>query len=306
MGASKSLDEGSIPSRPAKQNAGCMGLYSQDNPQVQPIQQRSREVESCLRTLSSLADVSRDPHKVELGVVRIPPPQPILVKCLSTFLCSCITLDMKTKLNLGCGAKKLHDHHNVDMLSIVRPDEIVDLDIVPWPWPDNSFNVITAKNILEHLGPTSKDFLNIVKEMYRVSRPDALWDIAVPHWRCDVALDDPTHVRMITQQTFVLFDQQKNSTDWRESSSTSMLGFACRVDLEVVKVDYDIIPTWQEKLKNGDIGYKEFQHNLNHLNNICVETKLQIKAHKPERCKEWIEAFLVNTKQLRGGEEESR
>jgi len=197
---------------------------------------------------------------------------------------------------MGCGTKKLHDHHNVDMLSIVQPDEVVDLDIVPWPWPDNSFSVITAKNILEHLGPTSKDFLNIIREMYRVSRPGALWEIALPHWRCDTALDDPTHVRLLTHTTFTLFDQQKNNAHWRENSSTSMLGFACRIDLEVVDVDFDVIPSWQEQLKTGAIGYKEFERNINHWNNVCVETKVRVKVHKPERCKEWIEAFLVKPK----------
>ena len=56
------------------------------------------------------------------------------------------------KLNLGSGLKKIKGYINVDKNPIFKPDEVVDLDVTPWPWKDNEFSHIVAKDILEHLG----------------------------------------------------------------------------------------------------------------------------------------------------------
>ena len=72
------------------------------------------------------------------------------------------------RLNLGCGFNKLDDHWNVDQFEGCTPDQIVDLEVFPWPWEDNFFSHIHASNILEHLGQDPKVFTKIMKELYRV------------------------------------------------------------------------------------------------------------------------------------------
>ena len=39
------------------------------------------------------------------------------------------------KLNLGCGNYKMNGFVNVDKFADCEPDEVVDLEVFPWPWP---------------------------------------------------------------------------------------------------------------------------------------------------------------------------
>lgn len=198
---------------------------------------------------------------------------------------------MKTKLNMGCGFTKFDDHHNVDYTTICNPDEVVDLESLPWPWEDNSFDEIYAKDILEHLGQNPREFIAIIKEMYRVSRPMAIWKVIVPHWRCDIAITDPTHVRLITDKTFHLFDQKSNADTFKKQLSESMLGVQTGIDLETVAVDFDILDMWKQQLAAGMIGARELDKNLNHMNNIAQTTIVTLKVHKPGRFEDWYKKF---------------
>lgn len=54
-------------------------------------------------------------------------------------------------LNLGCGTSQDDDAWNVDAIPAVDPDEVVDLDEYPWPWPDETYQSIRASHVLEHL-----------------------------------------------------------------------------------------------------------------------------------------------------------
>ena len=75
------------------------------------------------------------------------------------------------------------------------PEIVQDLEIFPWPWPDNSADEILLCHVLEHLGQTPDLFLKIMQELYRVCKPNATVTIMVPDPRHDFFLNDPTHVR---------------------------------------------------------------------------------------------------------------
>jgi hypothetical protein len=91
------------------------------------------------------------------------------------------------KLNLGCGFMKLEGYLNVDGSDICEPDMKVDLNQLPWPFEDDEFQHIVAKDVLEHLGNDKVSLVDIIKEMHRVSENGAVWEVAVPHHRCDHA-----------------------------------------------------------------------------------------------------------------------
>lgn len=56
-------------------------------------------------------------------------------------------------LNLGCGRDYREQAWNVDINESVPADEHLDIGETPWPWPDNSFDTIVARHVLEHLDP---------------------------------------------------------------------------------------------------------------------------------------------------------
>jgi len=84
------------------------------------------------------------------------------------------------KLNLGCGYKKRDGFHNVDMFADCTPDEVVDLEHFPWPWPDDSVDEVIMSHVLEHLGAETGVYFNIFRELYRVCQHDAVLNSPFP------------------------------------------------------------------------------------------------------------------------------
>jgi ubiquinone/menaquinone biosynthesis C-methylase UbiE len=169
---------------------------------------------------------------------------------------------------------------------------VVDLEVLPWPWPDNSFDEIFAKDILEHIGANPKEFIKIIGEMYRVSKPGAIWKVIVPHWRCDLAFDDPTHVRVITASTFKLFDQAKNVEAWKNKRADSLLGIINEIDVEITDNKFNIIEYWKNEVENQNLTNRQLDLKLNTLNNVAESTEITLLVHKPCRYNSWAEKFI--------------
>jgi len=187
------------------------------------------------------------------------------------------------KLNLGCGFKKFDGFVNVDKSTFIDADEHVDLSVLPWPWKDDEYSHIVAKDILEHLGETGRDFIDVIKELYRVSENGAIWEIQTPHWRCDTALDDPTHKRLITVAMFNLFNKRHMFEKANGGESDSLLAFEEDIDIEVCDTQFEYTEPYQKRLSNGTITQEELTHALNHLNNVALSTRILIQVHKPGR-----------------------
>lgn len=192
-----------------------------------------------------------------------------------------------TKLNMGCGFKKLNDHWNVDLSPKCNPDQVLDFNITPWPYEDNFFDKINADNILEHLGQSPDVFTNIIKEMYRVSKDQAEWFINIPHHRCDLFYDDYTHVRALTAKTFKMFDQKVNVESIERKLSDSTFGLQYDVDLEVYDTTYNIVGYWLQQQQDGFIGSKELDIKLNTIANVAESVNIFIRVHKPCRFGDW-------------------
>ena len=187
------------------------------------------------------------------------------------------------KLNLGCGVNKFKGYLNVDKYDVFNPDQVVDLNITPWPWRDNEFTHIVAKDILEHLGETEIDFINIIKEMYRISENGAIWEIQVPHWNCDTAKDDPGHKRVITLGTMHLFNQQKQMQRLQAKESDSLLSLEHDIDIEICDTQFTYTDPWKHKIRTQQISQEELTYALNHLNNVALSAIMLIQVHKPGR-----------------------
>ncbi len=150
------------------------------------------------------------------------------------------------KLNLGCGFSKLNGFINVDIFDECSPDIKMDLEQLSWNFDDNSADEILLNHSLEHLGKSTDTFLGIIKELYRISKPEATIQINVPHPRHDFYLNDPTHVRPITPALFDLFNKKLNHEWQKKGWSNSQLALVLNVDFETINV----IQILDEKYEN--------------------------------------------------------
>jgi len=101
-------------------------------------------------------------------------------------------------LNLGCGMKRIEKEgwrvvNNDRMEDPKRPwiDVVWDLDTIPWPWEDNSFDRVVALSVFEHLRITLFEALD---ECWRVLRPGGVLRLKVPHHAADMAYRDASHI----------------------------------------------------------------------------------------------------------------
>ena len=93
------------------------------------------------------------------------------------------------KLNLGCGERKKAGFINIDWNKETKPDILHDLNIFPYPFEDNYFDLIEASHILEHL---DKPFL-VMKELHRLLKPNGILIIKVPHFSRGFTHAEHTH-----------------------------------------------------------------------------------------------------------------
>jgi len=90
-------------------------------------------------------------------------------------------------LHLGCGEDYHQDAWNVDAVPDVNPDEVYNLEELPWPWPDNEFAVIRAYHLFEHLS----DIEAALREAHRILTPGGRLKVKVPIGIDAIA--DPDH-----------------------------------------------------------------------------------------------------------------
>jgi SAM-dependent methyltransferase len=108
------------------------------------------------------------------------------------------------KLCLGCGNEPLAGAVNHDRIKH-RPEVDVahDLNHLPWPWGDRSFDLIVAASVFEHL---DIDLVKSVDECWRILRPGGQLYLKLPHWQSDVSWRDPTHRWRFTLHSVNIFD----------------------------------------------------------------------------------------------------
>jgi SAM-dependent methyltransferase len=69
-----------------------------------------------------------------------------------------------------------------------------DLDRFPWPVLDDSFHLLIASHVMEHV----RDFGGFLAECYRITAPGGVLVVRCPHFSCRESFRNPTHVRHLT------------------------------------------------------------------------------------------------------------
>jgi SAM-dependent methyltransferase len=185
------------------------------------------------------------------------------------------------KFNMGCGANKVAGWINVDAFAGCEPDEVVDLEQLPWPWADDCADEVAFIHSLEHLGGDPKLFLRLMQELYRICANGARVSIHVPHPRHDHFLGDPTHVRAITPALLSLFDRDQNDA-WRASgASNTPLAHHLGVNFRIINAHTVVEAKHRAKFEAGEITSEQLQQMIRELNNIATEYRFELEVRKP-------------------------
>jgi len=184
------------------------------------------------------------------------------------------------KINIGCGPVKMAGYVNIDKFPSFNPDKIMDLEKTPWDFEDNSIEEIYASHVLEHIGQTSDEYFNIVKEFYRVLKPGGVLNIRVPHPRHDNFFTDPTHVRAFTPGSFRVFSKDYCKALISSGGNTFMLAIALDVDFSLEKLEAVVEPRLVEMMNNGAISVEEFNKMSMWSNNVYSEIVVTLRCAK--------------------------
>jgi SAM-dependent methyltransferase len=97
-------------------------------------------------------------------------------------------------LDVGCGSKKHPGAVGIDLSANTDADVVHDLDELPWPLEDASFDQILLQDVVEHLD----DLYGVFAELHRVARPGGRVHLRTPHFSSVLAYSDPTHVHFLS------------------------------------------------------------------------------------------------------------
>lgn len=125
--------------------------------------------------------------------------------------------DKKTPERLGLqlfkGADQIHPPIrmiNLDCNEHVQPDLLCTLGKDRIDLPDDSVDFVVALHVLEHIGDHPGDITSwffFWEEVYRVMKDGATLQFECPYYSSVWAWADPTHVRAISEFTFLYLNQ---------------------------------------------------------------------------------------------------
>ena len=94
-----------------------------------------------------------------------------------------------TVLDVGCGSNKRAGAVGLDLSADTDADVVHDLDAIPYPLEDASFDHVIMQDVLEHV----RDPFRVVGELHRILRPNGRLQLRTPHFSSALAYGDPTH-----------------------------------------------------------------------------------------------------------------
>lgn len=103
-------------------------------------------------------------------------------------------------LNVGCGFAqyKAPNVVNLDAFDVCKPDVVWDLNKTPFPFKDNTFDLILANHIFEHL----PNWWGCFEECARILKPKGRIEVYVPGAGSDSQLGYRDHVHIINHFSF--------------------------------------------------------------------------------------------------------
>lgn len=134
-------------------------------------------------------------------------------------------MNNKKIIDIGCGKVKLPGSIGIDYNN---GDIHHDLNVFPYPFEDNSFDVVYSRHCLEHLDRPEK----VIEELYRICKPDGILDIIVPYFAGYDAYH-PTHRTFWNYHSFDIWCPEKQGTRWDSH---------IKAQFKIVKIEHHFNP----------------------------------------------------------------
>lgn len=122
-----------------------------------------------------------------------------------------------SSLDIGCGTQPKNPFQAQQLFGLdIRENpqkniKFADLTIDSIPFPDESFDYITAHDFIEHVPrviymPTRRfPFVELMNEVWRALRPGGIFLSVTPIYPYSPSFRDPTHVNIISHETFPMY-----------------------------------------------------------------------------------------------------
>jgi SAM-dependent methyltransferase len=127
-------------------------------------------------------------------------------------------------LDLGCGDKPRNPFRAAEWFGVDIREDLeskilcANLATQPIPCQTDHFDYCTAFDVIEHIprilpasdGGTHFPFIELMNEVHRVLKPGGLFLHQTPAFPCKQAFQDPTHVNIVTEDTFPYYFCEPN------------------------------------------------------------------------------------------------
>ncbi|MBL8294566.1 MAG: methyltransferase domain-containing protein [Bryobacterales bacterium] len=104
-------------------------------------------------------------------------------------------------LDVGCGIRKYPGSLGIDNNPASKADVLCDLDHLPYPFRDSSFDEIRVIHVIEHVS----NVIGAMEEFHRLARPGGKIVLATPHYTDFSSFCDPTHRWHLNSYSFRYF-----------------------------------------------------------------------------------------------------
>ena len=108
------------------------------------------------------------------------------------------------RLDLACGSNKQPGFTGVDVRDLDGVDIVHDLEKFPWPFADESANLVIASHFIEHLKPWLS--ITFMDEVWRILTFGGTFCASTPYGGSRTFWQDPTHCNGWIESTFQYFD----------------------------------------------------------------------------------------------------
>lgn len=135
------------------------------------------------------------------------------------------------KLNLGSGSDIKQGWINLNIVQLPGVDAVHNIEDLPLPFADNSFDEILAQDILEHV-----DYIPVLKDLHRILAPGGRLRIRVPHYTSRNNYTDPTHKKRFSVSTFDYF--AKGTYIWEHRRNEFYVDFVFE-RIENLRLNFD-------------------------------------------------------------------